>query len=148
MERVIDCPVCFDTDNCFEDIQENYNSYLCFHCGFMSDSRYQLDSLETIENMKNAPKLVREIKYEDKERNIYWYPSVINMGKLGIIFPEGAPDKYVWKYAKIVDVPEEQRAIYENHTQRLDIENAESYSKYDFMSACKAMGITERLDNA
>ena len=55
MERVIDCPVCFDTDNCFEDIQENYNSYLCFHCGFMSDSRYQLDSLETIENMKNAP---------------------------------------------------------------------------------------------
>tara|TARA_R110002020_G_scaffold197232_1_gene398289 strand:- start:670 stop:933 length:264 start_codon:yes stop_codon:yes gene_type:complete len=87
MERVIDCPVCFDTDNCFEDIQENYNSYLCFHCGFMSDSRYQLDSLETIENMKNAPKLVREIKYEDKERNIYWYPSVINMGKLGIIYP-------------------------------------------------------------
>ena len=51
MERVIDCPVCFDTDNCFEDIQENYNSYLCFHCGFMSDSRYQLDSLETIDNM-------------------------------------------------------------------------------------------------
>ena len=148
MERVIDCPVCFDTDNCFEDIQENYNSYLCFHCGFMSDSRYQLDSLETIENMKNAPKLVREIKYEDKERNIYWYASVINMGKLCIIYPEGEPDKYVWKYAKIVDVPEEQRAIYENHTQRLDIENAESYSKYDFMSACKAMGITERLDNA
>ena len=148
MERVIDCPVCYDTDNCFEEVQENYSSYLCFHCGFMSDSRYQLGSLETIENMKNAPKLVREIKYEDKERNIYWYPSVINMGKLGIIYPEGEPNKYVWKYAKVVDIPEEQRAIYENHTQRLDIENAQTFGKYDFMEACKAMGITERLNNA
>ena len=80
MERVIDCPVCFDTDNCFEDIQENYNSYLCFHCGFMSDSRYQLDSLETIENMKNAPKLVREIKYEDMgNKSEYAYTILSNV---------------------------------------------------------------------
>ena len=38
MERVIDCPVCFDNDSCFEDIQENFSSFMCFNCGFMSHS--------------------------------------------------------------------------------------------------------------
>ena len=105
MERVITCPVCFDTHQCFEEVQETFSSYLCFNCGFMSDSRYEIGSLQLTENLKKSPKLVRETKFEDKERNIVWFPSVINMGKLGMIFPEGKPNEYVWKYARVVDIP-------------------------------------------
>ena len=145
MERVIDCPVCYDTDRCFEDVQEEHSSYLCFNCGFMSDSRYVIDSLQLIENLKKSPKLVQDSKFEDKERGIVWYPSVINMGKLGIIFPEGEVDDYVWKYAKVVDIPEDERAVYDNYDQRLDVENAEIFGRYEFIRACKAMGITENI---
>ena len=145
MEKVITCPVCFDSDNCFEEMQEEYSSYLCFHCGFMSDSRYVIDSLQLIENLKKSPKLVQDSKFEDKERDIVWFPSVINMGKLGIIFPEGEVDDYVWKYAKVVDIPEEEQAVYDNYDQRLDVENAETFGRYEFIRACKAMGITENL---
>ena len=145
MERVITCPVCFDSDNCFEEMQEEYSSYLCFHCGFMSDSRYEISSLKLIENLKKSPKLVRESKFEDKSRNITWFPSVINMGKLGMIFPEGDSENYVWKYAKVVDIPEEERAVYDNYDQRLDVENAETFGQYEFIRACKAMGITENI---
>ena len=109
MEKIIDCPVCFNTDQCFEEVQKDYSSFLCFHCGFMSDSRYQLGSLEMIDNLKNSPKLVQETKFEDTERNIMWFPSVINMGELGMIFPEGTPEKYVWRYAKVVDIPVAER---------------------------------------
>ena len=147
MERVITCPVCFDTDHCFEDIQETFSSYLCFKCGFMSDSRYEISSLKLIENLKKSPKLVRESKFEDKSRNITWFPSVINMGKLGMIFPEGDSENYVWKYAKVVDIPEEERAIYDNYDQRLDVENAQTFGKYGFMEACKLMGITQDINN-
>ena len=145
MEKVITCPVCFDMDHCFEDIQETFSSYLCFKCGFMSDSRYEIGSLKLIDNLKNSPKLVRESKFEDKDRNIVWFPSIINMGKLGIIFPEGDSEKYIWKYAKLVDVPEEERAIYDNYDQRLDVENAQTFGQNEFMKACKAMGITREL---
>ena len=145
MEKVITCPVCFNSDNCFEEMQEEYSSYLCFHCGFMSDSRYVIDSLQLIENLKKSPKLVQDSKFEDEERGIVWFPSVINMGKLGIIFPEGEVDDYVWKYAKVVDIPEEERAVYDNYDQRLDVENAETFGQYEFMRACKAMGITENI---
>ena len=145
MEKVITCPVCFDMDHCFEDIQETFSSYLCFRCGFMSDSRYEIGSLKLIDNLKNSPKLVRESKFEDKDRNIVWFPSIINMGKLGIIFPEGDSEKYIWKYAKLVDVPEEERAIYDNYDKRLDVENAQTFGQNEFMKACKAMGITRDL---
>ena len=145
MEKVITCPVCFDTDHCFEDIQETFSSYLCFKCGFMSDSRYEIGSLKLIDNLKNSPKLVRESKFEDKDRNIVWFPSVINMGKLGIIFPEGDSENYIWKYAKLVDIPEEEQSKYDNYSQRLDVENAQTFGQNEFMKACKSMGITRDL---
>ena len=148
MERVITCPHCLDTNHCFEEIQESFSSYLCFSCGFMSDSRYEIGNLQLIENMKNSPQLVRESQFEDKDRGIIWFPSVINMGKLGMIFPEGTKDKYVWKYAKVVDIPEEERVNYDNYSQRLDVENAKTFQQNDFMGACKEMGITQRLNNA
>ena len=146
MERVIDCPHCFDTDHCFEDIQETFSSYLCFSCGFMSDSRYEIGSIDVIENLKKSPKLVVESQFEDRHRNIVWFPSVINMGKLGMIYPEGTKDEYVWKHARVVDIPEEEQAKYNNYSQRLDVENAETFEQNNFMGACKSMGITERID--
>ena len=145
MERVITCPVCFDTNHCFEEVQEDFNSYLCFKCGFMSDSRYKIGSTMLEENLKKSTKLVRESSFKDKERNITWFPSVVNMGKLGIIYPEGDTSNYVWRYARVVDIPEEERHLYENHTQRLDVDNAETFGQYEFIKACEQMGITRDL---
>ena len=145
MERVITCPICWDNDQCFEEVQETFSSYLCFHCGFMSDSRYEVDSLQLLDNLKKSPKLVQELKVEDKDRNIMWFPSVINMGELGMIFPEGTPEDYVWKYAKVIDIPEEERHKYDNYDRRLDVDGAFTFSQNEFMKACDEMGITKEL---
>ena len=144
MEIKMTCPICLDTNKCFEEQQETHSSYLCFNCGFMSDSRYEIGSIQITENLKKSPKLVRETMYEDKVRNITWLLSVINMGTLGMIFPEGDDENYVWKYAKVIDVPEDEREKYGGHDKRLDIENATIYGKYDFISACEDMGMTKR----
>ena len=145
MERVIVCPQCFDADHCFEEVQENYSSYLCFSCGYMSDSRYKIGSLELMDNLKKSPKLVQDTAYEDKDRNIVWFPSVVNMGDLGMIFPEGTPKKYVWRYAKVFEIPEEERDQYDNYDRRLDVDNAETFKQNEFMKACEAMGITRKM---
>ncbi len=145
MERVITCPNCFDNDKCFEDMQEEFNSYLCFSCGYMSDSRYKKDSINLIESLKRSPKLVQETQFYDKERNIVWFLSILNMGELGVIYPEGDEKDYVWKYAKLVDIPEDERASYDGHEKRLDVDNATTYSKENFLQACKDMGITKQI---
>ena len=155
MERVIDCPVCYDTDRCFEDIQEEHSSYLCFNCGFMSDSRYEIGSLKLMDNLKNSPQLVQDLQFEDKGRNIIWFPAVINMGEMGIIFPDVVEEteasfddrtqNYVWKYAKVVEIPDGARKDYDNYDRRLDVENAEIFGKYEFMKACEQMGVTRDI---
>ena len=143
MERVIDCPICYDVDRCFEDIQEGFNSYLCFSCGYMSSTHYEEGSLTLIDNLKKSPKLVQDLQIVDKDRNIVWFLSVINMGEKGMIFPEGKPESWVWKYAKVVDVPEEERSQYGGHDKKLDLEGAETFGqKTGFLEACKKMGLT------
>ena len=111
----------------------------------MSDSRYKIGSVNLIENLKTSPQLVQDLQYHDEVRGIVWFPCVINMGEMGIIFPEGTKKDYKWKYAKLVDITEEQRDIYEGHTKRLDVENANTYDKDNILQACKDMGITERI---
>lgn len=148
MERVIDCPICFDKDSCFEDTQEKFNSYICFNCGFTSSTYYTEDNVERAKLLETTSRLVKDLEFFDDERQIYWYPAVVNMGKLGIIYPEGNTESWVWRYAKIVDIPKEEQQNYpvlgeegEFYTGRLDTENAETYGQYDFLSACDAMGI-------
>ena len=152
MERVIDCPICYDKDTCFEDIQEKFKSYMCFNCGFMSSSYYTEDGLDRIEN---SSKLITDLKFFDEEREIYWYPSVVNMGPKGIIYPEGNIEHWVWRYAKVVEVPEEEQQDYpildkddEFYTEKLDTKNAETYGQYEFLEACQSMGITKEIKNA
>ena len=151
MEIVIDCPICYDTDTCFEDTQEKFKSYMCFNCGFMSSSYYTIDGASKIEN---TSKLVEELKFFDEERQIYWYPSVVNMGPKGIIFPEGDAEHWVWKYAQVVEVPKEEQKNYpildkegEFYTEKLDIDNAKAFGQYEFLKACKKMGITTEIKN-
>ena len=77
MERVVVCPVCKDTDSCFEEMQENFSSYMCFNCGYMSDSRYRVGSVELVDNMNASPQLVQDLQYVDETKGIVWFPCVI-----------------------------------------------------------------------
>ena len=151
MERVIDCPICYDSDTCFEDIQEKFKSYMCFNCGFMSNSMYTKENSDKVEN---TSQLVNELKYYDDDRKIYWYPSVVNMGPKGIIFPEGSVEEWVWKYAEVVPIDQEEQLDYpipgeddKYYTEKLDVENAQIFGQYEFLEACKKMGITMDVPN-
>ena len=152
MERVVDCPVCYDVDAGFEDTQEKFESYMCFNCGFMSSSHYTKENADKVEN---TSQLVNDLKFFDEGRKIYWFPSVVNMGPKGIIFPEGNVDQWVWKYAELIKIPKEEQEQYpipdkegEFYTEKLDVENATTYGQYEFLEACKKMGITTELPNA
>ena len=147
MERVIVCPVCGDTHSCFEDVQETFKSYMCFNCGFMSHSGYTKDKISEIDH---TSQLIKELAFLDDERDIYWYPSVVNMGKLGIIYPDGIPSNWVWKMAKVVKVDEKEKKNYpifgkdgEYYEERLDVDNAVEFGQYEFLEACKSMGIVK-----
>ena len=143
MEKVIDCPICSDSDHCFEEVQDEYSSFMCFNCGFMSDTRFTTDNEGKLES--DSTILVNRLKTFDEERGIWWFPSVVNMGKLGIIYPEGSEEKWDWKYAKTISIPEDKKAALPNYESMLDTDNASTYDKHDFLSACQDMGIAKDI---
>lgn len=147
MEKVIECPLCNDKDRCFEDVQDTFSSFMCFNCGYMSHSNY---TEEKISEIPHTSQLIRDLAFKDDDRDIYWYPSVVNMGKLGIIYPDGLPHDWNWKFAKVVQVSEEEKKKYpiigkdgEYYTERLDVDNAMEFGQFEFLNACKAMGIVK-----
>ena len=147
MESKIKCPVCKSKAQCFDEyvVEDNFHSYLCFQCGYTSNSKFKYGSDELLSSLEASPKLIIELQIADWERDIVWIPSVLNMGPKGIIFPEGTFDDWSWKYAKVVDIPEEDREKYNGEEKRLDVESANIYGQHEFLKACKDMGIVKDL---
>ena len=148
MEIKIDCPVC-KSKNCFETTENDVTSYLCLRCGYTSNSLLKQNSKSLEEVMETTPQLAKDLQIYDYTRELYWIPTVINMGDRGIIYPEGTANNWKWKYAKVVDVPKESQKKYpipgkddEYYKTMLDVENAEEFENTEFLQACKAMGIT------
>jgi hypothetical protein len=146
MEKKTTCPLCKDlSNNCVVEqtiIDENpFESYICFKCGMTTNTHFALDS-EHLEKMtENNTQLMNDLKIIDDERGLVWYPSVINMGEKGIIYPDGEEHDWYWNYASVIEVPEEEREQYDGHDKRLDIENPQKFGQFEFMEACQAMGV-------
>ena len=150
MEQKTNCPLCKDLhNNCFveqtEVKGEPFESYLCFGCGMTTNSYMAIDS-EKLETMVSGnTQLMNDLKIIDEERGLVWFPSVINMGEKGIIYPDGKQNDWYWHYAKVIDIPEEEREQYEGHSKRLDVENPQIFGQFEFMKACTAMGIVKDM---
>ena len=148
MELRTDCPLCKDLHhNCFVEqttIEEKpFESFICFQCGMTSNTYLAFDSEKLEEYTESHSQLMNDLKIFDNERGIVWFPSVINMGEKGIIYPEGEVSNWNWYYADVVDIPEDKRNDFDGHERRLDVENAQKFGQFEFMDACKAMGIVK-----
>ena len=148
-EIKITCPCCLDDKQCFEekvDI-ENFSSFICFNCGFMSNTLYTNDSDALKKLKESTSELMNEISFYDYDRKIHWFPTILNMGKLGIIYPEGTKDNWMWKFARVRELTEEEKKDpkYGGHEHTLDMNNADEYSQYEFLQACKDMGIIKNI---
>ena len=146
MEQKTQCPLCEGMhDNCFveqtEVEGEPFESYMCFQCGMTTNSYLAFDSEKLEEYTKSHSKLMNDLKIYDEDRDLVWFPSVLNMGEKGIIYPEGEVNDWHWYYAKVIDILEEDREQYEGHERRLDVDNAERFGQFEFTEACMAMGI-------
>ena len=90
-----------------------------------------------------SSQLMNDISFYDEERELMWFPSVLNMGKLGVIYPDGVQNNWNYKLAEVRKLTELEKKDekYEGHDSILDVENAKTYGQYEFLDACKAMGI-------
>jgi hypothetical protein len=143
----ITCPNCFNDKQCFEETAMDFKSYMCFNCGFTSNSAYTNDSEALNKMLETSSELMRDISIFDYDRKIHWFPTILNMGKFGVIFPEGTKNNWNWKLAEVRKLSEEEQKnpMYEGHEHTLDIENATTFGQHEFLDACKKMGIVKDI---
>ena len=124
MERNIKCKHCYSKKMCFETVTDEYSSFLCFRCGYMSDTRLKPNTEFLEKHLENTPYLVESLSIYDHDRELYWYPSVMNLGKNGVIFPILEKDTYKWKACKFIKT-----------------EKDKEFDKQDFLKTLKFLNI-------
>ena len=102
------------SNNCFKVFTEPATDehYLCMSTGYMASSHFKLGDDKFQREMNNSPELVKALQHYDDETGLIWIPTVLNMGKLGMIFPEGNLENWSWCYAKNIEIPEDEQKNY------------------------------------
>lgn len=143
------CPHC-GSKNCFhEEVGEGLTSYLCMGCGYTSNDLFKNGSEELAGYETTMPELYKDIKFIDQRRGITWYPTVMNVPTIGLVFVDGTTKTdWKWKAAPAVDVAEADRQKYpipgkpgEFYTKRVSMELAQTFDQNDFTAACKYIGL-------
>jgi len=122
-------------------------SYMCVDCGYTTTS-LNTDGSPTIEQYEETTaKLIKDLRWVD-DKNLVWYPIVLNFPNVGIIFPEGTSKlDWWWTTAPSVDVAEAEKTKYpvpgaegQYYKKRVDMTKKEKFASTQFYEACKHAG--------
>lgn len=146
LDKLEICPKC-GSDACYvTPINEKYNRYTCFGCGFhttdlMVKGEFDFDTYE-----ETLPELFKDIKYTD-EKNRVWYPMTINLPEKGTVFPMGkTADKWEWASVKVKEVSDKEKEQFkipgskDSYKFKTDMSTLQKYSTGDFIEALDYIG--------
>jgi len=135
-----------------ENTDSGIETRICMDTGYTTNSNYTLDSENITEIEQSTSKLIKDLRYEDKELNQYWYLTTA-MFSTGMIYPEGTPDQWNWVYAPIIEINEVERKKYpipgktgEFYTTRIGTEVSEYYKPLEFQNVCKRVGMAKHAE--
>jgi hypothetical protein len=142
------CPRC-GSDACYvTEVNQDINNYFCYGCGFQSNTLMREGEEITEEQMSILPELYKDLRYEDKNGQI-WFPSTVNLPKQGMIFADGSTTKnWAWAAVKAVEVKEEEKHKYpipkkegQFYEYRMDMTTVKHFKERDFMDALSYIGV-------
>lgn len=141
--------------NCFIQKLGDIESYLCVDSGYSTNSAYKIDSDKIKETLEKSPKLIAELQFRDEDRGLIWFPSIVQVPGIGMIFPDGTgSEDWGYSVAKQVAIPTEDQKNYPvpgkegvYYQSRLDMENLKTFDKMEFDKACEELKIIEDVEN-
>ena len=142
------CPRC-GSDACYvTEVNQDINNYFCYGCGFQSNTLMREGEEITEEQMSILPELYKDLRYEDKNGQV-WFPSTVNLPKQRMIFADGSTTKnWAWAAVKAVEVKEEEKHKYpipkkegQFYEYRMDMTTVKHFKERDFMEALSYIGV-------
>lgn len=137
-EQLITCPRC-NSNACSEVSNEQVTVWLCFGCGFTTNST--ITEVNTGQAEKNLPAIYKDLRFKDN-KGLYWYPTSVNLESQGMVFvdPDG---KGSWKWASVKALllrEGEKHKFPAGSTHKMDMSNVQRFEQTNFMDALEYAG--------
>jgi len=148
MDNLIKCARC-GSDACYVDeVNESISTYLCFSCGFQTNSLMKVGEPLYEEQVNILPELYKDLMVEDNDGKI-WMPTTINLPQQGMVFANGPSSRdWCWAAVKAVPVSEEEKEKYpipgkkgKYYSMRMDMSTLKNYPEHDFMDALSYISV-------
>ena len=147
-DKLTICPKC-GSDACYvQEVNQDINNYFCYGCGFQSNTLMREGEEIMEEQMKILPELYKDLRYEDKNDQI-WFPSTVNLPTQGMVFANGSTtENWKWAAVKAVKVTEEEKEKYpipnkkdQYYKHRMDMTTMKQFKERDYMDALSYIGV-------
>lgn len=148
----VTCKHCGAVDRCFKEETvgpdgSQATSYMCVNCGYTTTSLNVEGSPTITYYEEETAQLIKDLRFVD-DKNLVWYPIVLNFPNVGIIFPDGTNKlDWWWTTAPAVDIPKKEQSKYpipgtdgQYYQKRVDMAQQAKFSPGEFYDACKHVG--------
>jgi hypothetical protein len=148
MDNLINCTRC-GSDACYvEEVNQDIKTYLCYGCGYMSNSLMKEGETFLEEQVSILPELYKDLLFTDNEGKV-WMPSTINVPDKGMVFANGTnTQNWKWAAVKAVLIKEEEKHKYpipgksgQFYKNRMDMSTMKEFDERDFMEALSYINI-------
>ena len=130
------CPRC-GSDACYENsLGADYKVYMCYGCGFTTNTLMTEDSEFLEEQLEILPELYKDLVYTDTD-GLHWIPSTISIPEKGMIFINGkSSEKWNWSSVPAKKLTEEELPNFpEGSTHKMDMKKVKHFDERDFIEA-------------
>jgi hypothetical protein len=154
-DKIIVCPRC-EGDACYENSHTfstglEIKSYMCFGCGFSTNSTLMYNSAEYAKVIATLPELYKDIQFIDEKTNLAWFPTVIQEPELGSVFINGtSKDNWEWAAIKATPIPKSEQHKFpipglagRFQEYKSDMTTLRMFGRGGFMDALELIGFFE-----
>jgi len=140
------------SDACYvNNLGADYKVYMCYGCGFTTNTLMKQDSEFLKEQLEVLPELYKDLAYQDDQKN-YWIPSTLNLNSKGMVYIDGTSTKdWKWAAIKSVSILEEERKNFpipgssgEFYENKMDMKSLKHFEERDFIEALDYIGMFEK----
>ena len=138
------------SDACYvQEVNNEIKNYMCYGCGFITNSLMKKDEPFFEEQMETLPELYKELMGEDEDTGLIWMPNTINIPNKGMVFADGTrASNWRWAAVKAILMPQDEKTKFKekgkDYKFKMDMENIKHYPEGDFMEALEYIGVFEK----
>ena len=146
MDNLIICDRC-GSDACYvQEVNNEIKNYMCYGCGFVTNTVMTRDSQFLEEQMETLPELYKELLGEDEDTGMVWMPNTVNIPDKGMVFADGSnASNWKWAGVKAVKMDKEEQSKFKEKGKdfeyKMDMSTIKHFEERDFMEALSYIGV-------